>query len=85
MTDVFTINDLLDILVVETGISRESIDDSPDSTFADFGLDSLAFLQLQAVLEDRYGAELDTEDQHVPLNQLVSVVNGAGSQQVGGA
>jgi minimal PKS acyl carrier protein len=57
-TQTFSLDELMTLLVTKVGLPPEARTADPDSTFADVGLDSLAFLQLQAELQDRYGFEL---------------------------
>jgi acyl carrier protein len=54
----FTIDDLMALLVAKVGLPRQDRSDDPQGTFVDLGLDSLAFLQLQAEIKARYGVEL---------------------------
>jgi acyl carrier protein len=57
-TQTFSIDDLMTLLVTKAGLPPEARTGDPGATFDDVGLDSLAFLQLQAELQDRYGFEL---------------------------
>ncbi len=57
-TQTFSIDDLMTLLVTKAGLPPEARTGDPGATFDDLGLDSLAFLQLQAELQDRYGFEL---------------------------
>nr|AHE14759.1 putative phosphopantetheine-binding protein [uncultured bacterium] len=57
-TRPFAIDDLTTLLVNTVGLPPQVSALDPQATFADAGLDSLAFLQLQAEIEDRYGVEL---------------------------
>jgi acyl carrier protein len=72
----FTIDDLMTLLVAKAGLPAQARTDNPQWTFADIGLDSLAFLQLQAEIQSRYGVELPTEQpQAYTFGQIVSHVN----------
>ncbi len=75
-TQKFSIDDLMTLLVAKAGLPAKARTDNPQGTFADIGLDSLAFLQLQAELQNEYGVQLPTER---PLaytfGQIVSHVN----------
>ncbi len=75
-TEKFTIDDLMTLLVAKVGLPTEARTDNPQRTFADIGLDSLAFLQLQAELQNAYGVELPTEPQSYTFGQIVDQVNG---------
>lgn len=57
----FTIDDLMALLIAKAGLPRQASTDNPQWTFADVGLDSLAYLQLQAELQARFGVEIPTE------------------------
>jgi acyl carrier protein len=57
-TQTFSIDDLMTLLVTKADLPPEARTDDPAATIDDLGLDSLAFLQLQAELQDRYGFEL---------------------------
>nr|ASV46788.1 hypothetical protein [uncultured bacterium] len=57
-TQTFSHDELMTVLVTKVGLPPQARTADPDATFADVGLDSLAFLQLQAELQDRYGFEL---------------------------
>jgi acyl carrier protein len=54
----FTLEDLMTLLVAKVGLPPQAATDDPTATFDDVGLDSLAFLQLQVEIQDRYGCEL---------------------------
>ena len=60
-TQTFSHDELMTLLVTKVGLPPQARTADPDATFADVGLDSLAFLRLQAELEDRYGFELPGE------------------------
>jgi len=72
----FTIDDLMTLLVTKAGLPAQARTENPQWTFADIGLDSLAFLQLQAEIQGRYGIELPTDQpQAYTFGQIVSHVN----------
>lgn len=76
MTEKFSIDDLMSLLVAKVGLPAQARTDNPQSTFADIGLDSLAFLQLQAELQGLYGVELPTDrPQAFTFGEIVSHVN----------
>ncbi|RAY13064.1 acyl carrier protein [Actinomadura craniellae] len=70
----FTISDLMEILVRKAGLPREAVTDDPDATLDDIGLDSLAFLQLQAEINSRYGFELDDERPHETFGEILALI-----------
>lgn len=71
----FTINELMEILVVKAGLPRSAVTDDPNVTLSDVDLDSLAQLQVKAEIEDRYGVELDEENTDTTFGELVTLVN----------
>ena len=73
---MFTIDDLMTVLVAKAGLPRPDRTDDPHKTLADVGLDSLAFLQLQAEFQERYGFELpDDRPQSYTFGEIVADVN----------
>jgi minimal PKS acyl carrier protein len=73
---MFTIDDLMTLLVAKAGLPSADRTDDPRKTLADVGLDSLAFLQLQSELTDRYGFELpDDRAQAYTFGEIVADVN----------
>lgn len=75
-TQQFRIEDLMDILAEKAGLpdSNRTVDTSVK--FTDIGLDSLAFLSVQATLETKYGFELTDEGlQHRPFADIIAAVN----------
>ena len=86
MTDhVFTMPDLMDLLVTAVGLPTSERTEDASLTLTDIGLDSLAFLQLQTVLQERHGVDIDEMDEaeDYPLGRLIELVNGtqAGTSQ----
>ena len=75
----FDIDDLMALLVAKVGLPPQARTDDPQSTFADIGLDSLAFLQLQAELQGLYGVQLPTDrPQTFTFGEIVEHVNEKG-------
>lgn len=75
-TQQFTIDDLMDLLVQKVGLPLSERRDDPAATFADLGLDSLAFMELQAQLDSRYGVELpDDRAQAYTMSEITASVN----------
>lgn len=62
MTQQFTFNDLKDILINRVGLKERDIPADPHASFEDMGLDSLAFVEIQLELEQRYGFRVSDED-----------------------
>ena len=67
--------DLMEILTDETGLSPELAVSDRSATLEDLGLDSLAFLQLQAVVDERYGFELDESTQSESFGVILDSIN----------
>ena len=61
-TAQFTLDDLKSILVNRVGYPANDIPEDPSATFEDMGLDSLAFVEIQLELEQRYGFKVSDED-----------------------
>ena len=76
-TPQFTIGDIMEILVTKAGLPRDAVTTDLSATFADIDLDSLAFLQLQAEIADRYGLELDDGHPHETFGEILVLINGA--------
>jgi len=58
----FTFNDLKEILVNRVGLPPENVVDDPNATFDSMGLDSLAFVEIQLAVQQRYGFSIPDED-----------------------
>lgn len=75
-TQPFSIEDLMDILEDKAGLPASDRTTDASLTFTEIGLDSLAFLALQATLESRYGFELQDESlQNGTFREIVAAVN----------
>jgi len=62
----FTFDDLKNVLVNRIGIAEARVTDDLDATFEDMGLDSLAMVELQLAIQQRYGIEIiDDETSHI--------------------
>ncbi|SBW23191.1 hypothetical protein FDG2_3682 [Candidatus Protofrankia californiensis] len=72
------------ILVAETGVSPGTIRESGTTPLVDLGIDSLAVLQLQAALADRFGTELPEDVGGWTLAHIVAFVNGDVNGHVNG-
>lgn len=75
-TAPFGIEDLMDILEQKAGLPASNRTADTSTRFTDIGLDSLAFLSVQATLETEYGFELPDEGlQHRPFADILAAVN----------
>jgi minimal PKS acyl carrier protein len=77
----FGLDDLNQILVVKSGLPPGERVADPDCTFVDVGLDSLAFLALQAELDERFGFELPDEAGHQTFAGILAAINDRLSQK----
>lgn len=73
----FGFDDLKRILVDEVGIDEDHIGDDRSARFEEMGLDSLAFIQLQTVLEEEYGIRIRDEDAEriYTMDEAVDYIN----------
>ena len=71
----FSMTDLMDLLVQKVGLPNRDRTDDPDVKFADVGLDSLAFLQLDTELASRYGVELPDRPATITFREITDAVN----------
>ncbi|SDQ09875.1 acyl carrier protein [Quadrisphaera sp. DSM 44207] len=78
-TAPFTASDLMDLLVRSVGLPSSARTDDTSATLSDLGLDSLAVLQLQTELQQRYGVEPgeSTRAEDAVVGELVASVNEA--------
>jgi minimal PKS acyl carrier protein len=75
-TQPFRIKDLMDILEHKAGLPARDRTADASLTLDAIGLDSLAFLAVQATLETRYGFELPDEGmRHGPFADIIAAVN----------
>lgn len=78
MPQLWNVDGLLDWLVQEAGLPPQHRPDRLDVTFEQIGLDSLAYLQLQAVVHDRFGVELPPDGPaDYTLDVILATVNAA--------
>jgi acyl carrier protein len=73
----FTHDDLRLILVERVGLDDVDVPDDPDVAFADIGLDSLAVVEVQLAVQQRFGFTVPDEDAQsmLTLRQAVDYVN----------
>lgn len=62
MADTFTLDDLKGILVDRVGMGEGDVPSDPSTSFEDAGLDSLAILEIQLEVQQRYGFEIDESE-----------------------
>ena len=60
--ETFGFDDLKGILTGRIGLEEADIPDDPDTTFESVGLDSLAIMEIQLEVEQRYGFQVAEED-----------------------
>jgi minimal PKS acyl carrier protein len=61
MAQEWTAEGLLDMLTEKAGLARSDRPATLDVTFREIGLDSLAYLQLETVVAERFGVELPAD------------------------
>lgn len=72
--------ELTSILVRNCGLDPELARGAPGSSLAELGLDSLALLELQAVVADRYQVRIPEETaRQLSINELAELVDHGGS------
>jgi acyl carrier protein len=73
----FTFNDLKSILVNRIGLPSAQIVNDPDLSFEDLGLDSLALVEIQLEVQQRYGFSIPDKDsqQIVAIGQAITYIN----------
>ena len=65
----FTFDDLKRLLVERIGLTAEEVGDDPSRRFDEMDLDSLAFEEIQLVLENAYGFTISYEDAQTIVTQ----------------
>ena len=77
MAQTFTMDDLKDVLVNRIGLPERDLKMDPSETYEDLGLDSLAFMEIQLEMEQRFGFSVSDEDaqQIKTLGESVAYVN----------
>jgi acyl carrier protein len=74
MADQFTVDDLKAILVDRVGMNEGDVPSDPSTSFEDAGLDSLAILEIQLEVQQRYGFEI-SEDEAGSVKTLQDAVD----------
>ncbi|WP_131765027.1 phosphopantetheine-binding protein [Candidatus Protofrankia californiensis] len=81
MAHPWTADRLLDFLVERTVLAAEDRPDHLAVTFAEVGVDSLAYLHLQTVVFDTFGIELPAEPpDDYTLAEILTAINTAARQ-----
>ena len=62
MADTFTFDDLKEILVDRIGMDESEVGEDTTATFEALGLDSLAFLEIQLAVDQKYGFQVSDDD-----------------------
>ncbi|KLL10713.1 MULTISPECIES: phosphopantetheine-binding protein [Protofrankia] len=76
MADQWTADQLLDFLVERTVLVADERPDHLGVTFAEVGVDSLAYLHLQTVVLDTFGVELPAEPpEDYTLAEILTTIN----------
>ncbi|WBB80926.1 SRPBCC family protein [Micromonospora sp. WMMD882] len=68
--------EITDILVAHCGLDPQAPARAPAATLAELGMDSLALLELQAVVADRYRARIPAETQELTIAAVAELVAG---------
>ncbi|HEU5326866.1 MAG: acyl carrier protein [Thermomicrobiales bacterium] len=76
-TEQFTFDDLKEILVDRIGLSEDQVVNDPNLAFEDMGLDSLAFVEIQLAVQQKYGFSIPDEDAHeiTTIGQAIDYTN----------
>lgn len=67
-------DELSDILSAAAGIPTSLVRESPGETLVDLGLESLATMQLQAVVKDRYGILIPDDSLEMSFSEITQFV-----------
>lgn len=77
----FTQADLMALLTREVGLPVADQTDDPGATFADVGLDSLAYLAMQTALAEERGVEMPDDSPTRTFGEIVSIVGDGAVQR----
>jgi acyl carrier protein len=66
---------LREILVTSAGLSPSQLDTDDGQTLEELGLDSLAAMELQAVVQQRYGVKIPDESLEMTVNSISEFVS----------
>jgi acyl carrier protein len=64
-----------EILVTSVGLARSELDTDDGKTLEEMGLDSLAALELQAVVQQRYGVKIPDESLEMTVDSISTFVS----------
>ncbi|MGZ4824340.1 MAG: acyl carrier protein [Terriglobales bacterium] len=78
MAQLFTFDDLKDILINRLRLPEAQIKNDPSLSFDALGLDSLALVEVQLEVQQRYGFTIPEEDVHhiMTIGQAIDYTNG---------
>jgi acyl carrier protein len=71
-----TVDEVRAILIERTGVPRDAIGADDDAALTDLGVDSLAVMELAAVLRDEYGLTVPEDAITMSPKEIVRMVNG---------
>lgn len=66
--------EIQEILIAKAGVDREAFADTDDVALRNLDIDSLAVLQLQAVVIDRFGVEIPEEAINMTVPAIAAYV-----------
>jgi acyl carrier protein len=67
-------HEIQEVLVASAGVSPEVFDGGEGDSLQELGLESLAAMELQAVLEQRYGVRIPDDSLELSVPQIVSYI-----------
>lgn len=70
-----TAEDITSILVRNCGLDADSAAAAPTASLEELGMDSLALLELQAVVADRYRVQIPDEVKHLTIADIAELVD----------
>ncbi|WP_079064631.1 acyl carrier protein [Streptomyces sp. NRRL F-4489] len=88
MSDELTLDELAALMKSAAGLTVDPAEmaDRPETTFAEYGLDSLGLLGIVGELENRYGRPLPTDAERAKTpRDFLDLVNGDPAGDRGGA
>jgi acyl carrier protein len=74
---VITPPDICEILVTRTGVDPGTFRENDLLTLTELDIDSLAVLELQAVIVERHGVEIPAEAITMNVHEIAAFVNGS--------
>jgi aromatase len=70
-----TATEITAILVQNCGLDPRAAAQSPAASLHELGMDSLALLELQAVVVDRYRVEIPETSEHMTIAEIAELVD----------